>query len=260
MTMSHEKPVIPVERQELSLQTEDGAARASLYAPAAAGSYPGVLFFMDAVGIRPTLEAMAARLAGCGYLVLMPDLFYRAGPYPPMDGKAASKDEAVRSAMMERLAGLSQTLVGRDLPAYVGALLSHPQCTGALGALGYCMGGTAALTAAGMHPERIKAAASIHGGFLATDRADSPHLLAERMRARVYLAVAQTDPMFTSEEEARLAKALREAGVNFTVEVYSGVMHGFAVPDLLIYDEQAAERHWRRVLALFEEALSSGQQ
>jgi carboxymethylenebutenolidase len=119
------------------------------------------------------------------------------------------------------------------------------------GCVGYCMGGAFALSAAGTFPDRIAAAASLHGARLATDKPDSPHLLAPKMRASVYVGIAGIDPHFTPEEKQMLESALQSAGVEHTVEVYPGVKHGFAVDDTPAYDQAASELHWQRILNLF---------
>jgi carboxymethylenebutenolidase len=126
---------------------------------------------------------------------------------------------------------------------------------GPAGTLGYCMGGGYALLAAGTFPGRIAAAASFHGGSLATDRPDSPHLLAERMRARLYVGVAEIDHTFDNAQQARLEDALTRAGVRYTLDVYKAARHGFAVTGHLVYDKDASERHWAHVVQLFGDAL-----
>ena len=117
------------------------------------------------------------------------------------------------------------------------------------------MGGGYALRAAGVFPDRVAAAASFHGGSLATDRPDSPHQLAERMRARLYVGAAGIDPGFTDEQRQRLDEALRAAGVRYEIEVYEGAQHGFAVHNHRVYDRAASERHWERLLDLLDAEL-----
>jgi carboxymethylenebutenolidase len=124
-----------------------------------------------------------------------------------------------------------------------------------MAALGYCMGGGFALSAAGTFPERVAAAASFHGGGLATNKPDSPHLLAPRMKARIYVGAAGIDPSFTDEQEARLTRAFDEAGVNYVLERYEGAKHGFAVTGHPVYDREASERHWRTLLGLLRDVL-----
>jgi carboxymethylenebutenolidase len=117
------------------------------------------------------------------------------------------------------------------------------------------MGGGFALSAAGTFPDRVAAAVSFHGGSLATDKPDSPHRLAPRMRARLYIGVADIDPSFTGEQRERLEAALQAACVDYTLEVYAGAQHGFAVTGHPVYNREASERHWERLLDLFERTL-----
>ena len=135
---------------------------------------------------------------------------------------------------------------------------THPAARpGPIGVVGYGMGGGFALSAAGMFPERVAAALSFHGGSLATDKADSAHLLAGRMRARVYVGVAEIDPSFSPEQQHRLETALSQAGVDHTIEIYKGARHGFAVTGHLVYDRDSSERHWQRLLQVLRDALQT---
>jgi carboxymethylenebutenolidase len=126
-----------------------------------------------------------------------------------------------------------------------------------IGTVGYCMGGALSLTAAGIRPDRVAAAASIHGARLATDAPDSPHLLAPEMLGEIYVGVSEIDPWLAPGETDRLETALKKSGANATVEIYPGVQHGFAVPGLPIYDREASERHWDRLLALLARNLKA---
>lgn len=244
--------------ERIEIQAPDGVAPAWLFRPqgdGAEGPWPGVIFFMDAGGVRPALEAMAQRFADHGFAVLLPDLFYRAGENPPVRAEQFFNDEAVRSAQMAKMQALSQTRLRQDTRAYLDGLTGQAVVTGKVGLVGYCMGGGCALTAAGAYPEQVKAAASFHGGRLATDAPDSPHRLAGPMKARIYVGVAGDDDYFDGAEEGRLAQALYDAKVDHTIETYAGARHGFAVTDMPVYDRAASERHFSRTLALFDETL-----
>ena len=242
---------------EVSIPTPDGDARAFFFTPPGQGRWPAVIFYMDAPAIRPALFQMAERLAGHGYAVLLPDLFWRAGPYEPIDIKAVFGDEAARRAIFGKLmSSTDPERAMRDTGAFLDWLAARPEVKGGkVGVSGYCMGAGIALRAAGAYPDRIAAVGGFHGGRLATDDPGSPHLLAPKIKAKVYVAGADEDAGFPPEQADRLRDALTAAGVDNTVEIYAGARHGYAPPDMPVYDEAAAERHWRELLKLFGETL-----
>ncbi|GES43999.1 dienelactone hydrolase [Rhizobium dioscoreae] len=241
-------------KQDIEIKTADGTAKAGIFRPENGTSAEhGVILYMDAMGPRAALDGMAQRLADAGYIVLLPDLFYRFGAYGPFDGGAFG-NPASRETIMTMLRGTTQEMTKVDSAAFLDAL-SAAGAKGAAGVVGYCMGGGRALTAAASYPDRIAAAASFHGGNLASDAEDSPHRLAANIKARAYIGVAGVDNSFPPEQSARLAEALRTGGVDHTIENYVGMAHGWTVPDHGVYDETGAERHWKRLLNLFEEAL-----
>ena len=243
-------------KQDIEIRTQDGTAKAGLFAPAggASGAKAGVILYMDAFGPRPALDTMAARLAGEGYFVLVPDLFYRHGAYGPFDAKTAFSTEEGSKLIRGMLADTTQDMTMRDSKAFVDALSSHG-ASGPIGTVGYCMGGARALNAAAARPDRVAAAASFHGGNLAGDAPDTPAANAGRIKARVYVGVSGVDKSFPPEQSARLAEALRTAEVDHAVENYVGMAHGWCVPDHGVYDEKGAERHWKRLLTFFAETL-----
>ncbi len=242
-------------KKTITIQTNDGVAPAAIFRPDGdVGPLPGVIFYMDAIGIRPAMDEMANRLASNGFVVLLPDLFYRHGPYGPFDGGALANDEAVRSQVFTLMRETSHEMTRRDTAAFIDALDAEG-ISGAVGTVGYCMGGARALAAAGSYPERVNAIASFHGGNLASDAEDSPHLLVPQLKARVYVGAAGVDNSFPPEQSTRLADALRRAEVDFTIENYVGASHGWTVPDQPVFNAPAAERHWKRLTAFFSEAL-----
>ena len=245
-------------RLELSITTPDGTCPASLFTPASGkGPWPGVIFFMDGLGIRPVLWEMGQKLADAGYAVLLPDAYYRYGPYPPMDPPAIFADEAKRGKLMEWVGSLTRGRKVSDIGAYVKFLAGRAEVKGdKFGATGYCMGGHAALTAAGAFPEYFAAIASFHGGFLGADSPDSPHQFAKAITARVYVAGSIEDPSFPEDQKLRLEKALTDAGVDHVVETYEGAHHGFTMRDLPAFNPTAGERHWNELLKLFGETLN----
>lgn len=244
-------------RTHVEIRTDDGLCPASLFRPSAmAGPWPGVIFYMDGPGIRPVLFDMAQRLADEGFLVLLPDLFYRAGPYAPVDARALFSDPQKRAAHARFFNSTDKTKAVHDTGAFIAYLDAQGDLPGPkLGVLAYCMSGGMALAAAAHFPERIAAAAIFHGASLATDADDSPHKLAPRIKARVLVAGADKDASFPREQAARLASALKDAGVDHRVEIWDGVAHGWTMRDFAIYDQAAAERHFDELVALLQETL-----
>jgi carboxymethylenebutenolidase len=241
----------------IDIATRDGTCPCYEYSPAGTGPWPAVLVFMDGLGIRPALQELAERLAGNGYFVLLPDLFYRGGPYPPMDARAIFSDPVKRNMLREKFfVHATPANVISDTAAFLAHLAGHPQVKpGPIGTTGYCMGGGMSLRAAGTYPDRIAAAASYHGGRLATDDADSPHLLSPHIKARVYVAGAIEDPGFPDDMKARLEDALAKARVDHVIETYPA-LHGWVFRDTPVYDAAAAERHWQSLIALLRETLT----
>jgi carboxymethylenebutenolidase len=244
-------------RERQAITTADGVADAWLCRPAGSGAWPGVLFFMDGLGVRPTLIDMASRLAGQGYVVLLPDLFYRAGSRVPVDAAVALNDPQQMAQLHKLYLSLDASLVMRDTRAYLEHLFAAPCVAGRkAGCVGYCMGGGFALLAAGRYPQQIAAAACVHGAGLASDKTDSPHASVHHARGRLYIGVAETDPWLAEGEMERLQGALAAARIDYQMETYARTHHGFAVEDLPVYDRVAAERHWQRLLDLFRGALA----
>ena len=240
---------------KIDIRTRDGVCPSYLYRPASGGPWPAVLVYMDGLAIRPAMLELGERLAGNGYFVLLPDLFYRSGPYEPMDPHAVFSDPEKRKVLMEKMALATPDHIMSDTRAFLDFIAAEPDVKpGKIGTTGYCMGGLMSLTAAGTFPDRIAATASYHGGRLATDAPDSPHLLAAKIKSRVYIAGAIEDPSFPDDMKARLDQALRDAGVNYQIETYPA-KHGWVFRDTPVYDADAAERHWRSLIALFDATL-----
>jgi carboxymethylenebutenolidase len=221
-----------------------------------------VLFYMDAFGLRPHLRSMADRLAEAGYAVLAPNVFYRSGRAPVLD-LPEFIDTSQRTGLFEQIRPMMQSLnperAMSDAGAYLSWLAERPEVAdGPVGVTGYCMGARLSLRAAGAFPERVAAAAGFHGGGLATDAPDSPHLMADRITAELYFGHADHDHSLPPEQIERLDAALTQAGVRFRAEVYEGARHGYTQADTSSYNPDAAERHWRELLALFERALPQG--
>ncbi len=242
-------------KHDIEIRTQDGVAKAGLFqADGGSAAKAGVIIYMDAFGPRAALDGMAERLAGEGYAVLVPDLFYRNAPYGPFDARTAFAEEKTRAALMALVGGTTQDMTRRDTAGFLDALSANG-IAGPVGTVGYCMGGGRALNAAAAYPDRIAAAASFHGGNLASDAPDSPRGNASDIKARVYVATAGVDRSFPPEQSARLAEAFRTAEIDHIIENYVGMQHGWCVQDHSVYDEAGAERHWKRLTSFFGEAL-----
>jgi carboxymethylenebutenolidase len=243
--------------EQVSIRTHDGECPAHVFTPPGADGHPAVIFYMDGLGIRPAIFEMGQRLAEHGYVVLVPDLFYRAGRYEALEPKKVFASGDVMGAIGHLFASTDNRRAGNDTEAFLAYLDSREDVAGTkVGTTGYCMGGAMSLTAAGIYPDRIAAAASFHGGNLATDSELSPHQLASRIAARVYVAGADHDDSYPPEMAARLERALSDAGVDHRCEIYSGALHGWTMTDFPVYDEAAAERHWGELVSLFADTLT----
>ncbi|MFF5186002.1 dienelactone hydrolase family protein [Streptomyces sp. NPDC000345] len=245
-----------VQGTAVDIPTEDGVADAYLAHPGDGTPRPGVLLYQDAFGLRPHLRSMADRLAGAGYTVLVPNVFYRHGRAPVVElpefiDPSARPD--VFAGLRPVMESLTTDLAMRDAGAYLRRLEESPLVAdGPVALTGYCMGARLALLTAGTHPERVAAAAGFHGAHLATDAPDSPHLVAGRVTAELYFGHADDDPSLPPEQIRLLEDALTAAGVRHTCEVYTGAHHGFTQADTAAYSEEAAERHWAALLDLLE--------
>ncbi|MFZ3474585.1 dienelactone hydrolase family protein [Streptomyces sp. 4.24] len=245
-----------VVRTSVEIATQDGTADAYLARPEGDGTYPGILLYMNALGVRPHIKSMADRIAAAGYVVLLPNLFYRHGRTPVFE-LPEFVDFRRQPELFERvgpvLDSLTPALAMRDAGAYLDWLADFPGATaGPVGITGYCLGARLALLTAGTYPGRVAAAAGFHGGLLATGAADSPHLLASAVTAELYFGHADQDPSLPAEQIDRLEKALTEAGVRHRAEVYEGAPHGFTLADTSTYDAAGDERHWAELFALLD--------
>ncbi|MFF3958925.1 dienelactone hydrolase family protein [Streptomyces sp. NPDC001890] len=242
----------------LRIPTEDGQADAFAAYPDGGGQHPGVLLYMDIFGVRPVLEELARELAGHGYYVLVPNVFYRNGPAPLVELPEHIGAEA-RPALFGRLVPLLEEHTAeralRDADAYLGFLADRPEvAAGPVAAIGYCMGAALAMRTAVAHPDRVAAVAGFHPGGLVTDAPDSPHRLVPGIRAEVHLGLAEGD--LSPEAISGFEQALDAAGVGHTCEVYPGALHGFTMADTAAFDPAALQRHWDRLLPLLDRTLT----
>lgn len=240
----------------VELKSDDGILDLHVFTPESGGGpWPAVVLYMDAFGIRPELASMAQRLASNGYVVALPNLYYRT-PFTPFAPTVVATEGPERERFKGMIASINHATVMHDTRLVITWLDDQSSVKkGVLAALGYCMGGGYALSAAGTFPDRVVVAALFHGGSLATDKADSPHRLAPRMRARVYIGAAEIDASFPPEQQVRLGQALTEAEVRHAIEIYPKAKHGFAVNGHIVYDRDAAELHWTRLVDLLKETL-----
>jgi carboxymethylenebutenolidase len=240
--------------QQIEIPTRDGHTTTFITHPERGGPFPVVIFYMDAPAIREELREMARRLATCGYYVMLPNLYYRSGvmelgPLPP------DPDSPERKRMFQLMNSINIPLVMADTKALLDYADGQTAAnTKIVGTVGYCMSGRYAINAATHFSDRVKAAASIYGTQLATDQPDSPHLAANKTRAELYFGCAETDVYAPMEIIEKIKAAMK--GANAEVEIYPGTHHGFAFPKRPVYDRDAAERHWERLLALYRRNLS----
>ncbi|MFF4219140.1 dienelactone hydrolase family protein [Streptomyces nondiastaticus] len=244
----------------LQIPTEDGRADAFAAFPDHGERHPGVLLYMDAIGLRPVLEQMARELAGHGYYVLVPNLFYRHGPAPVAElPEYIGEDDrpAVFAQLMPLVEEHTTDRALRDADAYLKFLTAQPEVSaGPVAAIGYCMGAVLATRTAAAHPDQVAAVAGFHPGFLVTDAPDSPHRLVHSLGAEVHIGFAEND--LPPEAMKELNQALDAAGVDYTTEIYPGTVHGFTMSDTSAFNPSALQHHWDRLLPLLDRTLTKG--
>lgn len=244
-----------VSQTQTTVQAKDGPANLWVLHPQGEGSWPGVIFYMDAFGIRPAMIEMASHIASQGYVVLLADLFYRFGAYGPLDPKEVLKGD-FRATVGPMMASTDNHKAAEDSAALLAYLDSRTDVKGSkVGTVGFCMGGGMALTAAAYYPDRVAAAASFHGGNLATDQPTSPHLQVPKIKAEVLVAGADQDHSYPPEMAERFEAALNDAGVKHKSEIYEGKLHGWMKPDMPVFDAPGAERGWKELFALYARTL-----
>lgn len=240
----------------IDVKTPDGVMATRTFHPGPGKRYPLVIFYMDGLGVRDALVEMARRIASHSYYVALPNLFYRSGAYAPFEGATVFTSPAERERIMALIREVTPVRVMSDTAALLETLGSETAAnTHKVGTVGYCMGGGPAISAAGRFPDRVAAAASYHGGHLVKDAPDSPHVLASRARGRLYIGYAENDNSFPEAQRQQLESALDAAHVSYSMELYRAA-HGFAVRDLPVYDNGAAEKHWQTLLDLFRRSLA----
>ena len=246
-----------VNEADVSVTTPDGNADCYFVHPGE-GRHPGVIVWPDVLGLRPAYRLMGKRLAESGYAVLVVNPYYRMARSPVTEPGESFQDAATREKVLPLARALTAETNVTDARAFVAWLDAQDAVDTArpIGTTGYCMGGPMTMRTAAAIPERIGAGASFHGGRLATDGDDSPHLLVPQMKASFLFAIAENDDEREPEAKNILRESFAAAGLPAEIEVYEGAMHGWCALDSRVYNEAQAERAWARLLVLFETALA----
>ena len=248
----------------VEIKTPDGTCDAAFIHPAS-GAHPAVIIWPDAFGLRPSMRDMAKRLAAAGYSVLVPNPFYRVAKSPVFEDASKVNFQTERPKITPLMASIqADGTVERDAPAFIAWLDAQKEVdrNKKIGTQGYCMGGGLVVRTAAAMPGRVGAGASFHGGGLVTDRPNSPHLLAPKIKARMYFGIATNDDMQQPDAKTKLKESFDAAKVPAEVEVYSMAQHGWCVPDMPaaangpIYKKDDAERAWTKLMALYKAALT----
>jgi carboxymethylenebutenolidase len=257
---------MPLAETDVQVTTPDGTCDAAFIHPTT-GSHPGVIIWPDAFGLRPSMRDIGKRIAAQGYSVLVPNPFYRMAKAPVVQDPSSFNFQ--NPADMAKLTPLMASInapgaAEKDAVAFVTFLDAQSQVNKGkkIGTQGYCMGGPLVLKTCAAVPNRVGAGGSFHGGGLVTDKPDSPHLLASKIKARMYFGIASNDDMRQPDAKDKLKEAFAAANVPAEIEVYPGALHGWCVPDMPvqngmpIYSKPDAERAWVKLVALYKKALA----
>ena len=244
----------------ISIKTRDGLIDTFEVKPDEGGPFPGIIIYMDAPAIREELRDMARRLASMGYCVLLPNLFYRVGKegsYPFTFSKIR-EDKSHFSAMIKTMDDTTNELVVSDTKYILDFLDNNNELKhNGYGAVGYCMSGQYIVSITSTYAKKFAAAASFYGVKILTDKEDSPHLQADKIKADLYLAFAEKDTWVDDKALNNIKEHFKNNTTNFRMEVYEGTEHGFAFPDRHTYNKNAAEKHWSRIHNLFQKSLKN---
>ncbi len=257
LTAANAHAAVPVVEKDVEIKTSDGVADAALYYPEGKGAWPAVLLWPDVVSLRPVFRDMGKRLAASGYVVLVPNLYYRVKKAPVVDGAFNFANADDRAKLAPLRASVTPEGADRDSVAYLAFLDAQPQTdkNKKVGTQGYCMGGPLAFRTAGAVPNRVGAVASFHGGGLFIDGPTSPHLVLPKTQAEYMVLVADNDDKQDPAAKEKLKQALDAAKLKSRVEVYEGAAHGWTVKGSQVYNEPAAEKAWAELLDLYKRAL-----
>ncbi|WP_404370661.1 dienelactone hydrolase family protein [Corallococcus coralloides] len=245
--------------QDVDIKTADGVMDAKWVRPEGSGPWPAVIMIPDAFGIRPVFEDMARRLSKSGYVVLLPNVFYREGPTSKLDlARGSFADEAFRKRFFGLAGALTPERLKMDAGAVLDFLARQPFVKGPkAGVAGYCFSGGLAVRMGADFPDRIGAVASSHGGRLATDSPDSPHRRVNQVKAELYFGHADNDNSMPADAIRTLEAALKDAGVKYRSELYPGAQHGYSVAGTPAFNAEVAETHWKRLEDLFGRTLKA---
>jgi carboxymethylenebutenolidase len=242
----------------IDIKTGDGVCDSYVAYPDNRKNLPVILFYMDAIGLRPQIFEMVQVIAEHGYFVIAPNIFYRSKKSPIADYEKLLNPAGLPELLSQVLA-MARDLTPEKSKSDADALLKYAESHDAdvknVGAVGYCMGGGIAMRMAAFFPDQIKAVASYHAGRLATDDAASPHLFADRIKAKLYVAHADNDKSMPPDMIERFEAAMKRAGVEMNSELYAGASHGFTMKDLPAYDASAEARHWKTFFELMKPTL-----
>jgi carboxymethylenebutenolidase len=257
---------MPVVESDVVVKTPDGMCDAAFIHPTT-GSHPGVIIWPDAFGLRPSMRDIGKRIAAEGYSVLVPNPFYRLAKAPVIQDPSSFNFQ--NPADMAKLGPLMGSInaagaAEKDAVAFVAFLDAQKEVNKSkkIGTQGYCMGGPLVVRTAAAVPSRVGAGGSFHGGGLVSDKPDSPHLLAPKIKARMYFGIASNDDMRQPDAKDKLKEAFAAAKVPAEIEVYPGALHGWCVPDMPlqngmpIYSKPDAERAWGKLVALYKAGLA----
>ncbi len=242
--------------ETVDIGSTDGQMETFICRPERDAPHPAVFFLMDAPGIREELRDMARRLATCGYAVLLPNLYYRAGRDTTYGPDVLEHGSAEHTRMRAVRTKMTIPPVMKDIATMLAFVDGKPWAAkGPVGCHGYCMSGPYALAAAARYPDRIAAAASFYGTWLVNDAEESPHLTFAKSKGEIYISCAEHDDLAPLPMVEELRKLFNQSGAKGEIEMYPGVIHGFAFPKRYCYDKPAAERHWERLIALYRRRL-----
>jgi carboxymethylenebutenolidase len=255
---------MPVTETNVNITTSDGTCDAAFIHPTS-GSHPGVIVWADAFGLRPAMRDIGKRIAAEGYSVLVPNPFYRVKPGPAVNHVASFNFQTDMPKIQPLMASINASgNCEKDAAVFIAWLDQQKQVNTSkkIGTQGYCMGGPLVLKTCATVPNRVGAGGSFHGGGIVTDKPDSPHLLAAKIKARMYFGIASNDDMRQPDAKDKLRETFAAAHVPAEIEVYSGALHGWCVPDMPlqngqpIYNKPDAERAWGKLVTLYKAGLA----